>query len=61
MPGVSSVFDRARLGQANRLFETAEGPLNAEALSRIEAEDISASLVFNDPPGRDDASTQETP
>ncbi|MEC5321952.1 CbbX protein [Aurantimonas sp. A3-2-R12] len=58
---IRNALDRARLRQANRLFETAEGPLNAEALSRIEAEDISASRVFNDPPGRDDDSTQETP
>lgn len=58
---IRNALDRARLRQANRLFENAEGPLNAETLSRIEAEDISASRVFNDPAGRDDASTQETP
>ncbi len=43
---VRNALDRARLRQANRLFESAAGPLDAAALSRIEAEDIRASRVF---------------
>ncbi len=45
---VRNALDRARLRQANRLFETADGPLGAEALSTIVAEDIRASRVFGD-------------
>ena len=37
---IRNALDRARLRQANRLFETANGPLDAEALSTISAEDI---------------------
>jgi probable Rubsico expression protein CbbX len=43
---IRNALDRARLRQANRLFETAEGPLNAAVLSTISAEDITASRVF---------------
>ena len=43
---IRNALDRARLRQANRLFEQDGGPLNAEALSRIEAADIAASRVF---------------
>ncbi|MFO1147970.1 MAG: CbbX protein [Alsobacter sp.] len=43
---IRNALDRARLRQANRLFETASGPLTAEQLSLIEAEDIMASRVF---------------
>ena len=43
---IRNALDRARLRQANRLFELDGGPLNAEALSRIEAADIAASRVF---------------
>jgi len=43
---IRNAFDRARLRQANRLFQEAKGALNAAALSRIEAVDISASRVF---------------
>jgi probable Rubsico expression protein CbbX len=42
---VRNALDRARLRQANRLFEH-KGTLRAEALSTIEAEDILASRVF---------------
>jgi probable Rubsico expression protein CbbX len=42
---VRNALDRARLRQANRLF-SASGPVDAEALSTIEAEDIRASRVF---------------
>ena len=38
--------------QANRLFETSTGPLDAAALSTISAEDITASRVFQAPAGR---------
>ncbi|MEI4487614.1 CbbX protein [Frigidibacter sp. MR17.14] len=43
---IRNALDRARLRQANRLFETAQGPLDARALSTITAEDIAASRVF---------------
>ncbi len=43
---IRNALDRARLRQANRLFETASGPLNAEQLSTIDAPDIRASRVF---------------
>ncbi|MBK1696180.1 CbbX protein [Rhodovibrio salinarum] len=43
---VRNALDRARLRQAMRLFETADGPLDAEALSTIDAPDIYASRVF---------------
>ena len=36
----------ARLRQANRLFESSRGPVDATTLSTIEASDILASLVF---------------
>ena len=38
--------DRARLRQANRLFETQSGPLDARALSTITAADIRPSRDF---------------
>jgi probable Rubsico expression protein CbbX len=41
-----NALDRARLRQANRLFETATGPLDAAQLSAIDAQDIRASRVF---------------
>jgi probable Rubsico expression protein CbbX len=44
---IRNALDRARLRQANRLFETAKGPLDAAALSTIAAEDITASRVFS--------------
>jgi probable Rubsico expression protein CbbX len=43
---IRNALDRARLRQANRLFATAEGPLDAAALSTIDAPDIRASRVF---------------
>ena len=46
---IRNALDRARLRQANRLFDTAEGPLDAEALSAIDAPDILASRVFQIP------------
>lgn len=44
---IRNALDRARLRQANRLFERTDGPVTAEALSIIEAEDILASRVFS--------------
>lgn len=43
---IRNALDRARLRQANRLFETAKGPLDAKALSTITEADIRASRVF---------------
>lgn len=43
---ICNALDRARLRQANRLFATAEGPLDAAALSTIDTPDIRASRVF---------------
>ena len=43
---IRNALDRARLRQANRLFTASTGPLDAEALSTIDAEDIRASRVF---------------
>jgi probable Rubsico expression protein CbbX len=44
---IRNALDRARLRQANRLFETATGPLDAKALSTISEVDIRASRVFS--------------
>jgi probable Rubsico expression protein CbbX len=44
---IRNALDRARLRQANRLFETATGPLDAAALSTISEVDIRASRVFS--------------
>ena len=49
---IRNALDRARLRQANRLFETAKGPLDAAALSTISAEDITASRVFSTGAGK---------
>ena len=46
---IRNALDRARLRQANRLFETANGPLGPDALSTISAPDIRASRVFSMP------------
>jgi probable Rubsico expression protein CbbX len=43
---IRNALDRARLRQANRIFETATGPVTAEELCTIKAEDISVSRVF---------------
>jgi probable Rubsico expression protein CbbX len=43
---IRNALDRARLRQANRLFDAADGPLDARALSAIDAADIRASRVF---------------
>lgn len=43
---IRNALDRARLRQANRLFQTAKGPLDAAALSTITEADIRPSRVF---------------
>ncbi len=43
---IRNALDRARLRQANRLFNEAAGPLDAAALSTITDPDIRASRVF---------------
>ncbi|QRM57559.1 CbbX protein [Sinorhizobium sp. BG8] len=43
---IRNALDRARLRQANRLFEASDGPVDAKALSTITAADITASRVF---------------
>ncbi|HRO12572.1 CbbX protein [Amaricoccus sp.] len=43
---IRNALDRARLRQANRLFETATTPLDAAALSALDGPDIRASRVF---------------
>lgn len=44
---IRNAIDRARLRQANRLFEAAAGPLDAAALSTLDSEDFRASRVFS--------------
>ncbi len=44
---IRNALDRARLRQANRLFETSKGPLNADDLSTITEADIRPSRVFS--------------
>ena len=56
---VRNALDRARLRQAMRLFETADGPLGAEALSTIDAPDIYASRVFSGGLDSDRASPED--
>jgi probable Rubsico expression protein CbbX len=46
---IRNALDRARLRQANRLFEKTKSPIDAETLSTISAEDIMASRVFSMP------------
>lgn len=46
---IRNALDRARLRQANRIFQTAKGPLSASELSEISAADILASRVFTLP------------
>ena len=47
---IRNALDRARLRQANRLFETSSGPVTARDLSTIRDVDIRASRVFVEPP-----------
>lgn len=43
---IRNALDRARLRQANRLFDSAKGPIGPEELSTIDAPDILASRIF---------------
>jgi len=43
---IRNALDRARLRQANRLFEKANGPLDAATLSTLLEQDLRASRVF---------------
>lgn len=43
---IRNALDRARLRQANRLFEQVDGSVSADELSTIRAPDIAASRVF---------------
>ncbi|MGR9159768.1 CbbX protein [Rhizobium leguminosarum] len=47
---IRNALDRARLRQANRLFETSSGPVDAQQLSTITAPDINVSRVFQTGP-----------
>lgn len=44
---IRNALDRARLRQANRIFQEGQGPLDARVLSEIKPEDILASRVFD--------------
>jgi len=44
---IRNALDRSRLRQANRIFASSTGPLSANELSEISAEDILASRVFH--------------
>ncbi|SCW79294.1 probable Rubsico expression protein CbbX [Rhizobium mongolense subsp. loessense] len=54
---IRNALDRARLRQANRLFETSAGPIDAKVLSTIVAEDIQASRVFNSAARQEEATS----
>jgi probable Rubsico expression protein CbbX len=56
---IRNALDRARLRQANRVFTSASGPVTAEALSTICAEDIGASRVFTT--GQPDSAKETMP
>ncbi|MEX6505681.1 CbbX protein [Jiella sp. M17.18] len=58
---IRNALDRARLRQANRLFEADAGPLNAAMLSTIAAEDIAASRVFRQKPETSADHAEEIP
>ncbi len=44
---IRNALDRARLRQANRLFEAATGPVDAQMLSTLIESDVRASRVFS--------------
>ena len=44
---IRNAIDRARLRQANRVFNNAKGPIGASFLSQIEDIDIRQSRVFS--------------
>ena len=43
---IRNAIDRARLRQANRVFNNSDGPIGANFLSQIEDVDIRQSRVF---------------
>ncbi|MFZ1107044.1 MAG: CbbX protein [Rhodomicrobium sp.] len=49
---IRNALDRSRLRQANRIFASSTGPLSANELSEISAEDILASRVFTLTPAK---------
>ena len=57
---IRNALDRSRLRHANRLFESATGPLDAAALSTITEADIRASRVFRGGLDVDRPGTEET-
>ncbi len=61
---IRNALDRAKLRQANRLFESQTGPVTAEEISTIRAADIAASRVFTmgvpDSMQADEIAEQET-
>ena len=44
---IRNAIDRARLRQANRVFNNSDGPIHANFLSQIEDVDIRQSRVFS--------------
>lgn len=52
---IRNALDRARLRQAVRLFETRDRPLCVDDLMTIEAEEILASRVLDDPAAKEPA------
>lgn len=54
---IRNALDRARLRQANRLFDADKRPVTAEDLSTITAADIATSRVFDMPAKAEDASS----
>ena len=55
---IRNALDRARLRQANRLFETSDGPIGADTLSTIVAADIRASRIFKNEARRESEARQ---
>ncbi|MCV3737780.1 CbbX protein [Rhizobium sp. TRM96647] len=55
---IRNALDRARLRQANRLFETSDGPIGADTLSTIVAADIRASRIFKNEARREGEARQ---
>ena len=44
---IRNAIDRIRLRQANRVFKTSKGPINADVLSIIDEVDVRKSRVFS--------------
>ena len=54
---IRNALDRARLRQANRLFQASDGPIGADALSTIVAADIRLSRVFASRAGQEETAS----